>query len=60
MTVTVEWERDGQRLERCDHSETTEPLDGSSAISVCTECGKTWPAKFGASAPMVRVVPIDG
>jgi hypothetical protein len=53
--VTVEWETDEQRQERCDHEGTTEPLGGG-AISVCTECGKTWPARFGAGAATVRVV----
>ena len=27
MTVTIEWERDGQRMERCDHEGTNRPLD---------------------------------
>lgn len=56
MTVTVEWETDEQRHERCDHIGMTEPLDGSAALSVCTECSKTWPAKFGAGAATVRVI----
>jgi hypothetical protein len=61
VTVTVEWETDAQRLERCDHEGTTEQLDGSEAISHCTECGKTWPTKFGAGAATVRVVTnLDG
>ena len=56
MTVTVEWETATQRMERCDHEGATEPLDGSKAISVCTECGKTWPSRFGAGAATVRIV----
>jgi hypothetical protein len=55
MAVTVEWESDEQRMERCDHEGTTEPLAGG-AVSVCVECGKTWPARFGAGAPTVRIV----
>jgi uncharacterized Zn finger protein len=56
MTVRVEWESDTARMERCDHEGTTEPMDGSEAIVHCTECGRTWPAKFGAGAATVRVV----
>jgi hypothetical protein len=48
MTVTVEWETDGQRMERCDHEGTTEPLAGLVSTSVCVECGATWPARYGA------------
>ena len=44
------------KMERCDHEGTTEPLGGSAAISFCTECGKTWPSRFGAGAPTVRVI----
>jgi hypothetical protein len=57
MTVTVEWQKDGQRMERCDHDGTTEPLNGLASISSCTACGKTWPARFGAGAATVRIVP---
>lgn len=59
MTVIVEWEKDGQRLERCDHDGTTEPLDGITAVSVCTACGTTWPTRIGAGAATVRVVSKD-
>jgi hypothetical protein len=54
--VRVDWETDEQRMERCDHEGTTEPLSGSEAVSVCTACGKTWPTRFGAGAATVRVV----
>jgi len=53
VTVTVQWERDGQRMELCDHAGTTEPLDGSDQISTCTECAKTWP-QDGAAAGMIN------
>jgi hypothetical protein len=55
MPWTVESETDGQRIERCDHDGTTERLGGPAILS-CTECGKTWPARFGAGAPTVRIV----
>jgi hypothetical protein len=57
MPWTVESETDGQRMESCDHDGTTEPLNGSTAISVCTDCERTWPTRFGAGAPTVRIVP---
>jgi hypothetical protein len=47
---------DGQRMESCDHAGTTEPLNGLVSISSCSCCGKTWPARFGAGAPTVRIV----
>ena len=50
MAVTVEWETDDQRMETCDHDGTTEPLGGMTSVSVCTACGKTWPARLGAGA----------
>jgi hypothetical protein len=56
VTVHVDWETDAQRMERCDHEGTTEPLDGLAAISSCRECGKVWPTSFGAGTPTVRVV----
>jgi hypothetical protein len=56
VTVTVEWETATERLERCDHEGTTEPLDGITSISLCRTCRKTWPTKFGKGAPTVRVV----
>jgi hypothetical protein len=56
MSWTVERQSDEQRIERCDHDGTTEPLNGSTAISTCSCCGKTWPARFGAGAPTVRIV----
>ena len=54
MAVHVEWESESQRMAR-DHQDTTKPLAGG-AISVCTECGKTWPARFGKGAATVRIV----
>jgi len=60
MPWTGESETDGQPVESCDHDGTTEPLNGSTAISVCTECAKIWPARFGAGAPTVRIVEKDG
>jgi hypothetical protein len=60
MTITVEWETETQRMERCDHEGTTESLGGE-AISHCTECGKTWQGRFGAGAATVRIVSkVDG
>jgi hypothetical protein len=47
--------------ERCDHDGTTEPLNGVATISTCSECGKTWPTRFGAGARTVRIVSkLDG
>jgi hypothetical protein len=43
-------------MERCDHEGTTEPLEGMAAISVCTVRERTWPTRFGAGAPTVRIV----
>jgi hypothetical protein len=43
VAVTVEWESEERRMERCDHEGTTEALAGGS-ISRCMECGKTWPS----------------
>jgi hypothetical protein len=40
-------------VEVCDHKGTT---DASTAVSVCSECGKTWPTRFGAGAATVRVI----
>jgi hypothetical protein len=31
-------------------------LNGSASVSVCSECGSTWPARFGAGAATVRIV----
>jgi len=56
VTIHIESETDEQRVERCDHEGTTEPLDGFVSISTCTACGKTWPVRFGAGAATVRVV----
>ena len=55
MALTVIWETEAERMESCDHAGTTEAL-GSEAISHYSECGKSWPAKFGAGAATVRVV----
>jgi hypothetical protein len=41
MPWTVEAETEGQRVESCDHADTTEPLNGLVSISTCTEWGKT-------------------
>jgi hypothetical protein len=48
VTLKVEWETDDQRMERCDHDGTTEPLNGLVSVMTCTECGQTWPARLGA------------
>jgi hypothetical protein len=56
MTIQIEWETDDERMERCDHEGTTEPLDGSESISHCAACGKMWPTKFGTGADTVRIV----
>jgi hypothetical protein len=55
VTVHIEWETEEQRMERCDHEETTELLDGLPSVSTCTECGKTWPTRFPGAAK-VRLV----
>jgi hypothetical protein len=55
--MTIDRETATQRMERCDHEGTTELLSGTSSISHCTACGKNWPARFGAGAPTVRIVP---
>jgi hypothetical protein len=61
MTWRVEWETAEQRVERCDHEGTTEPVDGMRSISACSACGKTWPTAFGVGAPTVRIVSkLDG
>jgi hypothetical protein len=44
-----------ERIERCDHEGTTEPLGGLSYVSVCTACGVNRPTRFGAGAPTVRI-----
>jgi hypothetical protein len=54
--LTVIWETEAERMESCDHAGTTQGLEGSEAISHCTACGKTWPAKFGAGAATVRIL----
>jgi hypothetical protein len=53
VTVTVEWETDTERMVRCDHEGTT---DDTTAISVCSACGQTWPTRFGAGAPTVGMI----
>ena len=57
MTVHIERETDTERIERCDHEGTSEPLAGLSSVSVCSACGVTWPTRFGAGAETVRIVP---
>jgi hypothetical protein len=59
LTLTVIWETEAERMESCDHAGTTEAM-GSESISHCSECGKPWPAKFGAGAAKVRIVTKDG
>jgi hypothetical protein len=59
LTLTVIWETEAERMVSCDHAGTTEALDGSEAISHCTECRKSWHTKFGAGAATVRVVVRD-
>jgi hypothetical protein len=56
VTIHVESETDEQRIERCDHEGTTEPLNGVTSISTCTACGKTWPSRFGAGSETVRLL----
>jgi hypothetical protein len=57
----VEWETDERRMERCDREGTTEPVEDMPTISACSACGKTWPTRFGAGAPTVRIVSkLDG
>jgi hypothetical protein len=56
VTIHVERETDEQRVERCDHDGTTQPLNGLASISNCTACGKTWPTRFGRGAATARVV----
>jgi hypothetical protein len=56
VTVIVQWETAGSRMQRCDHDGTTEPLDGLESVSSCSDCGKTWPSSFGAGTPTVRIV----
>jgi hypothetical protein len=59
MGWKLESETGTQRIERCEHEGTTEPLNGLASVSTCTACGKTWPTRFGAGAATVRVVPKD-
>ena len=56
MGWTVESETPTQRIESCDHSETTEQLDGLASLSACSVCGKTWPTRFGKGAATTRIV----
>ena len=60
MTIHIERETTTERIERCDHDGTTEPLNGLSTASTCTVCGKTWPTRFGAGAATVRIVAKGG
>ena len=54
--LVVEWETDEQRMERCDHEGTSEPLQDAPSVTACSACGKTWPTRFGTGAPTVRRV----
>ena len=56
MTIHIERETSTERIERCDHEGTTEPLNGLSSVSVCSACGKTSSRQFGVDAPTVRVI----
>jgi hypothetical protein len=56
MTVHVDWETDGQRMERCDHEGDDGAAGGLESVSSCTECKRTWPARFGVGAPTIRIV----
>jgi hypothetical protein len=57
----IERETETERIERCDHDGTTEPLNGLASVSTCTACGATWPTRFGAGAATVRIVrKVDG
>jgi len=60
MTVQVIREEEAARLEVCDHEGTTKPLDGDEGISKCSACGHIWPARFGAAAPLTRIVEKEG
>jgi hypothetical protein len=60
MPWTVESETEKQRVESCDHSGTTQPLNGLTSILTCTECAKTCPGRFGGGASTVRIVEKDG
>jgi hypothetical protein len=56
VTIHIESETDEHRIERCDHEGTTEPLGGLTSVSVCSECGATWPTRFGIGAATACVV----
>jgi hypothetical protein len=56
MAITTVWESATQRMESCDHENTTEPLEGASSVSCCTACGHTWPRKFGPGVPKVSII----
>jgi hypothetical protein len=56
MTIHIESETDTERIERCDHEGTMEPLAGLSTVSVCSACGKIWPTRFGKGAETVWIV----
>jgi hypothetical protein len=56
VAVHVEWETDVEQMERCDHEGTSAPLEEAPSVTACSECGKTWPTRFGAGAPTVRIV----
>jgi hypothetical protein len=60
LTIHIENETPTERIERCDHEGTTEPLGGLSSLSTCTECGHVWPSRFGAAGPVTRFVVKEG
>jgi hypothetical protein len=43
-------------MERCDHEGDDGAAGGLESVSSCTECKRTWPARFGVGAPTIRIV----
>jgi hypothetical protein len=58
--IRIEREDATARVEVCDQEGTTGRLNGLKAISHCTACRKTCPARFGAGAPTVKIVRTEG
>jgi len=56
LTIHVERETDSERIERCDHDGTTEPLNGlSSGLAALFFSRHPWPpARAAAGAPIVQ------